>query len=148
MCLVSHSGFRLNNQLYDIITMRYANESMNIDFDSFISCLVRLEAMFSKSAPRLHRLRTIYAKIRHVSEYSHSSGAAVCVCCVLRWGEPPLCCVVISSSPGAFQAFDQDGDGTIRLSVLEVSVSMMPYVCRLRMLRAFLLIRITFYPDV
>ncbi|XP_065822548.1 calpain-3 isoform X2 [Labrus bergylta] len=66
MCLVSRSGFRLNNQLYDIITMRYANESMNIDFDSFISCLVRLEAMFR-----------------------------------------------------AFQAFDQDGDGTIRLSVLE-----------------------------
>lgn len=52
MCLVSHSGFRLNNQLYDIITMRYANENMNIDFDSFVSCLVRLEAMFSKSAPR------------------------------------------------------------------------------------------------
>uniref|UniRef100_A0A3Q3XHF0 Calpain-3 n=1 Tax=Mola mola TaxID=94237 RepID=A0A3Q3XHF0_MOLML len=67
MCLVSHSGFRLNNQLYDIITMRYANENMNIDFDSFVSCLVRLEAMFR-----------------------------------------------------AFQAFDQDGDGTIRLSVLEV----------------------------
>ncbi|TNN51074.1 Calpain-3 [Liparis tanakae] len=46
---VNDAGFRLNNQLYDIITMRYANESMNIDFDSFISCLVRLEAMFSES---------------------------------------------------------------------------------------------------
>ncbi|KAL7873246.1 hypothetical protein AOLI_G00123170 [Acnodon oligacanthus] len=66
MCLMCRSGFRLNNQLYDIITMRYANENMNIDFDSFISCLVRLEGMFR-----------------------------------------------------AFQAFDQDGDGTIRLSVLE-----------------------------
>uniref|UniRef100_A0A673YNF4 Calpain-3 n=1 Tax=Salmo trutta TaxID=8032 RepID=A0A673YNF4_SALTR len=43
---VNDAGFRLNNQLYDIITMRYANEGMNIDFDSFISCLVRLEAMF------------------------------------------------------------------------------------------------------
>ncbi|XP_019909395.2 calpain-3 isoform X3 [Esox lucius] len=63
---VNDAGFRLNNQLYDIITMRYANEGMNIDFDSFISCLVRLEAMFR-----------------------------------------------------AFQAFDQDGEGTIRLSVLE-----------------------------
>lgn len=52
MCLMSRSGFRLNNQLYDIITMRYANERMNIDFDSFISCLVRLEAMFSKSVPQ------------------------------------------------------------------------------------------------
>ncbi|XP_030212189.1 calpain-3 isoform X4 [Gadus morhua] len=66
MCFVSRPGYRLNNQLYDIITMRYANESMNIDFDSFISCLVRLEAMFR-----------------------------------------------------AFQAFDQDGDGSIRLSALE-----------------------------
>uniref|UniRef100_A0A6Q2Y553 Calpain-3 n=1 Tax=Esox lucius TaxID=8010 RepID=A0A6Q2Y553_ESOLU len=66
---VNDAGFRLNNQLYDIITMRYANEGMNIDFDSFISCLVRLEAMFR-----------------------------------------------------AFQAFDQDGEGTIRLSVLEVMI--------------------------
>ncbi|CAL8297726.1 unnamed protein product [Arctogadus glacialis] len=63
---VNDAGYRLNNQLYDIITMRYGNESMNIDFDSFISCLVRLEAMFR-----------------------------------------------------AFQAFDQDGDGSIRLSALE-----------------------------
>ncbi|XP_036397500.1 calpain-3 isoform X3 [Megalops cyprinoides] len=63
---VNDAGFRLNNQLYDIITMRYANENMNIDFDSFVSCLVRLEGMFR-----------------------------------------------------AFQAFDQDGDGMIRLSVLE-----------------------------
>ncbi|KAJ8289631.1 hypothetical protein GJAV_G00003530 [Gymnothorax javanicus] len=63
---VNDAGFRLNNQLYDILTMRYANEKMNIDFDSFINCLVRLEGMFR-----------------------------------------------------SFQAFDQDGDGVISLSVLE-----------------------------
>uniref|UniRef100_A0A8C4TH10 Calpain-3 n=1 Tax=Erpetoichthys calabaricus TaxID=27687 RepID=A0A8C4TH10_ERPCA len=45
---VNDAGFRLNNQLYDIITMRYADDKMNIDFDSFICCLVRLEGMFSK----------------------------------------------------------------------------------------------------
>lgn len=69
MCLVSRSGFRLNNQLYDIITMRYANENMNIDFDSFISCLVRLEAMFSKSVPHAHYgkyMITVAAQLKQV----------------------------------------------------------------------------------
>ncbi|KAI1897322.1 hypothetical protein AGOR_G00082120 [Albula goreensis] len=63
---VNDAGFRLNNQLFDIITMRYADEKMNINFDSFICCLVRLEGMFR-----------------------------------------------------AFHAFDKDGDGIIKLSVLE-----------------------------
>ncbi|KAA0708645.1 Calpain-3 [Triplophysa tibetana] len=38
--------FQLNNQLFDIIAMRYANERLELDFDSYISCLVRLEGMF------------------------------------------------------------------------------------------------------
>ncbi|XP_044127159.1 calpain-3 isoform X5 [Bufo gargarizans] len=63
---VNEAGFHLNNQLYDIITMRYANKQMNIDFDSFICCFVRLEGMFR-----------------------------------------------------AFHAFDNDGDGIIKLNVLE-----------------------------
>lgn len=52
--LLSHArsaGFHLNSQLYDIITMRYADKYMNIDFDSFICCFVRLEGMFSKWGP-------------------------------------------------------------------------------------------------
>uniref|UniRef100_A0A8D1SB03 Calpain-3 n=1 Tax=Sus scrofa TaxID=9823 RepID=A0A8D1SB03_PIG len=64
---VNDAGFHLNNQLYDIITMRYADKYMNIDFDSFICCFVRLEGMFR-----------------------------------------------------AFNAFDKDGDGIIKLNVLEV----------------------------
>lgn len=43
---VNDAGFRLNNQLYDIIAMRYADEHVHIDFDSFICCFVRLEGMF------------------------------------------------------------------------------------------------------
>lgn len=50
----SSAGFRLNNQLYDIITMRYADKNMNIDFDSFICCFVRLDAMFSEWLPRFY----------------------------------------------------------------------------------------------
>ncbi|KAK1338973.1 hypothetical protein QTO34_019642 [Cnephaeus nilssonii] len=63
---VNDAGFHLNSQLYDIITMRYADKYMNIDFDSFISCFVRLEGMFR-----------------------------------------------------AFNAFDKDGSGIIKLNVLE-----------------------------
>lgn len=43
---VTDAGFQLNNQLFDIIAMRYANERLELDFDSYISCLVRLEGMF------------------------------------------------------------------------------------------------------
>ncbi|XP_010769894.1 calpain-3b isoform X2 [Notothenia coriiceps] len=63
---VNDAGFHLNKQLYDIIAMRYADEHLNIDFDSYICCFVRLEGMFR-----------------------------------------------------AFNAFDKDGDGVIKLNVLE-----------------------------
>lgn len=50
ICVLSSAlqGFHLNNQLYDIIAMRYADEHLNINFDSYICCFVRLEGMFSK----------------------------------------------------------------------------------------------------
>uniref|UniRef100_A0A4W6F3X2 Calpain-3 n=1 Tax=Lates calcarifer TaxID=8187 RepID=A0A4W6F3X2_LATCA len=63
---IHDAGFHLNKQLYDIIAMRYADEHLNIDFDSYICCFVRLEGMFR-----------------------------------------------------AFNAFDKDGDGLIKLNVLE-----------------------------
>ncbi|XP_028295058.1 calpain-3b isoform X5 [Gouania willdenowi] len=63
---VNDAGFQLKKQLYDIIALRYADENLNIDFDSYICCFVRLEGMFR-----------------------------------------------------AFNAFDKDGDGIIKLNVLE-----------------------------
>ncbi|XP_061669201.1 calpain-3b [Syngnathoides biaculeatus] len=63
---VNDAGLHLNKQLYDIIAMRYADQHLNIDFDSYICCFVRLEGMFR-----------------------------------------------------AFNAFDKDGDGLIKLNVLE-----------------------------
>ncbi|XP_053865600.1 calpain small subunit 1-like [Malaclemys terrapin pileata] len=40
------AGFRLNEQLYQMIVRRYSDENGHMDFDNFISCLVRLDAMF------------------------------------------------------------------------------------------------------
>ncbi|EPY81287.1 hypothetical protein CB1_000743002 [Camelus ferus] len=40
------AGFHLNEHLYNMIIRRYSDEAGNMDFDNFISCLVRLDAMF------------------------------------------------------------------------------------------------------
>lgn len=40
------AGFQLKEQLYQMIVRRYANEDGSMDFNNFISCLVRLDAMF------------------------------------------------------------------------------------------------------
>uniref|UniRef100_A0A3Q1EAK0 Calpain 1, (mu/I) large subunit a n=1 Tax=Acanthochromis polyacanthus TaxID=80966 RepID=A0A3Q1EAK0_9TELE len=44
---VEAAGFKLNNSLNQILVARYSENEM-IDFDNFICCLVKLEAMFSK----------------------------------------------------------------------------------------------------
>ncbi|GCC42674.1 hypothetical protein chiPu_0026477, partial [Chiloscyllium punctatum] len=39
--------FHLNNQLTQIIVARYSEvDNLTLDFDNFVSCLVRLEAVF------------------------------------------------------------------------------------------------------
>ncbi|XP_069390349.1 calpain small subunit 1b [Paralichthys olivaceus] len=39
------AGFPLNGQLLQLITRRYSDEHSNMDFDNFIGCMVRLDAM-------------------------------------------------------------------------------------------------------
>ncbi|XP_054867801.1 calpain small subunit 1b [Amphiprion ocellaris] len=39
------AGFPLNDQLYKLIIRRYSDEHGDMDFDNFIGCLVRLDAM-------------------------------------------------------------------------------------------------------
>lgn len=40
------AGFRLPPELWGVLGRRYGDEGGNLDFDNFISCLVRLDAMF------------------------------------------------------------------------------------------------------
>lgn len=46
--LFSTSGFPLNDQLFRMIIRRYSDEDGNMDFDNYIGCLVRLDAMCRK----------------------------------------------------------------------------------------------------
>lgn len=46
MCVFS--GFPLNDQLFQMIIRRYSDENGNMDFDNYIGCLVRLDAMCRK----------------------------------------------------------------------------------------------------
>ncbi|KAM8952693.1 calpain small subunit 1 [Pelodytes ibericus] len=40
------AGFQLNPQLYQMISRRYSDEKGDMDFDNYLCCLVRLDAMF------------------------------------------------------------------------------------------------------
>uniref|UniRef100_A0A3Q3H3A6 Calpain, small subunit 1 a n=1 Tax=Labrus bergylta TaxID=56723 RepID=A0A3Q3H3A6_9LABR len=44
------AGFPLNDQLFHMIIRRYSDEGGNMDFDNYIGCLVRLDAMCLASA--------------------------------------------------------------------------------------------------
>ncbi|KAL2094833.1 hypothetical protein ACEWY4_009552 [Coilia grayii] len=40
------AGFKLTNRLFQLIILRYAKPDLNVDFDNFVTCLIRLESMF------------------------------------------------------------------------------------------------------
>ncbi|XP_076835482.1 calpain-1 catalytic subunit [Brachyhypopomus gauderio] len=40
------AGFKLTNHLFQLIILRYAKSDLNVDFDNFVACLIRLECMF------------------------------------------------------------------------------------------------------
>uniref|UniRef100_A0A674N251 Calpain-1 catalytic subunit n=1 Tax=Takifugu rubripes TaxID=31033 RepID=A0A674N251_TAKRU len=45
------AGFKLNNNLFQLIILRYTEADMSVDFDNFVTCLVRLETMYSEWTP-------------------------------------------------------------------------------------------------
>ncbi|XP_062873308.1 calpain-2 catalytic subunit-like [Trichomycterus rosablanca] len=43
---LSQAGFHLNTLVLDVIITRYADQQSAVDFDSFVSCVIRLELLF------------------------------------------------------------------------------------------------------
>jgi len=62
--VTSCAGFPLNDQLYQMIIRRYSDECGNLDFDNYIGCLVRLDAMCRKSGPEPNLVVRIRIRIR------------------------------------------------------------------------------------
>ncbi|CAJ0956943.1 unnamed protein product [Ranitomeya imitator] len=75
------AGFSLNNTIQHSIAHRYASSDLTINFDSFISCMIRLETLFKMftlldkesrgrielSLPELHGLRETSKKSTYLS---------------------------------------------------------------------------------
>ncbi|XP_066536489.1 calpain-1 catalytic subunit [Hoplias malabaricus] len=40
------AGFKLDNHIFQLIILRYTEADLTVDFDNFVTCLVRLETMF------------------------------------------------------------------------------------------------------
>uniref|UniRef100_A0A7M4EWP0 Calpain 11 n=1 Tax=Crocodylus porosus TaxID=8502 RepID=A0A7M4EWP0_CROPO len=53
------AGFKLNNKLHQVVVARYTDASLGVDFDNFVCCLVKLEAMFREPAGA-HSLYLLY----------------------------------------------------------------------------------------
>uniref|UniRef100_A0A4W4ESV0 Calpain 2, (m/II) large subunit b n=1 Tax=Electrophorus electricus TaxID=8005 RepID=A0A4W4ESV0_ELEEL len=43
---LNEAGFTLNNSIHQILAVRYGADDITIDFDNFVSCVIRLEMMF------------------------------------------------------------------------------------------------------
>uniref|UniRef100_A0A3B3U3G0 EF-hand domain-containing protein n=1 Tax=Poecilia latipinna TaxID=48699 RepID=A0A3B3U3G0_9TELE len=52
------AGMNLNNQLLQLIGLRFADDNYDIDFDDYLTCIVRLENMFSTLKKLTYSLET------------------------------------------------------------------------------------------
>lgn len=106
--------------------MRYADENMELDFDSYICCLVRLEGMFRTYS--LHCPLTAFKKEESIFLFYFMTSLNVrhwfivllCAYLTLLVFFVVLWQIIVVFSTGTFKAFDKDGEGMIKLSVLEV----------------------------
>uniref|UniRef100_A0A4W3HRS4 Calpain 9 n=1 Tax=Callorhinchus milii TaxID=7868 RepID=A0A4W3HRS4_CALMI len=77
---IEEAGFQVNNQLIQLLVLRYANDYMEIYFDNFIRCLVRLETDFLPvSWPTI-------PQIKMVIHFMAICGTLLCVmdCCICQ----------------------------------------------------------------
>ncbi|TSN12198.1 Calpain-1 catalytic subunit [Bagarius yarrelli] len=65
------AGFKLNNHIFQLIILRYTEQDLTVDFDNFVTCLVRLETMFSESLLQIrNKRRHKTLELEEITSYS------------------------------------------------------------------------------
>lgn len=126
LVLCSHAGMQLNNQLLQQVGLRFADENYDIDFDDYLTCIVRLENMFSTSQKEKKRNYEFTASTAEVINYSWTWYDKNIEVYLLLKKFLPLC----SDSntflePGVFQALDGSKRGRVRMNMMQVK----PHSC-------------------
>lgn len=96
-----HPGFKLNNQLHQMLIARYA-ENETIDFDNFTCCLVKLEVMFSRFS------RTVVSYLANANHYC------------LTLADWKLLFILSLLLAGTFQQMDPNETGSVEMNIAEV----------------------------
>lgn len=91
---IPSAGFPLNDHLFQMIIRRYSDENGNMDFDNYIGCLVRLDAMCRTFVCMSELLQGTLSFFQSF--------------------------IVLFFYAGAFQTLDKDKNGTIKINVQEV----------------------------
>lgn len=100
---LSLPGFKLTNSLFQLIILRYTEADMSVDFDNFVTCLVRLETMYSEwTVCLLLLLRRCQNRLKTYFEL------LICV------PPPPF------HPTETFDSLDTDKDKVIRLNFFQV----------------------------
>uniref|UniRef100_A0A673WVR9 Calpain-1 catalytic subunit n=1 Tax=Salmo trutta TaxID=8032 RepID=A0A673WVR9_SALTR len=66
------AGFKLTNHLFQLIILRYTEADLTVDFDNFVTCLVRLETMFSEYSP----IKSHFIEYLHINIWMSDGRAA------------------------------------------------------------------------
>lgn len=126
-------GFKLTNHLFQLIILRYTEADMAVDFDNFVTCLVRLETMFSESHCYTKDQFTCFS-----NHFSHSI-VEICLFCIKNhfyqlmnnlsskhniWQQNTCIWlvkwVIFFVSVETFKTMDTDTDGVISLNFIQV----------------------------
>lgn len=111
----------LNTKLLQLLGLRFADENYDIDFDDYLTCIVRLENMFSEYQGDCNTLWDVAAQITCI--FVEQVNTQRCLMLWSCWTYPMLYWLLtknICPPPGVFQALDKSKTGQVNMNILQV----------------------------